>query len=174
MDKTKGFVTLASLLTSALVGLGGIGSVMILANVKQLAPSDIWGRTKIQGDIYASVPEFVRDTIEIPWSPSPTPPQEDGEDASAPTGTPTLTPVSTLTPTPTPTQIASPTPTPVPKQDDDENEDENEEEKEHDGRTDKDEKKEQSRRAKARLSLKTQRDGWLKYKFMLFGKGDLD
>ncbi len=114
MEKQKGFVTLASLILSALTGLGGIGSVVFF-NSNALAGL-LNARFHVSQNEEASEHSAVMGLTTLDITPTPT---------TTPDVTPTPTPTPSVSPTPTPTPSISPTPTPGVGQDEEEREDEN-------------------------------------------------
>jgi len=166
MNKPNGFVSLGAMLVSAMVGLGGIGSLMFMANAHQLLPNNTWT------EVFHDKADALAYAAELVLSPTPTP--ITGEETSA---TPTPTPSIVLTPTPTTTPTSSPsitpTPTSVPTQEieDEKEQDDHESDTEDDNEKENRQNKEkESYRIKAQTALRSASDGWLKYKLMFFGK----
>ena len=159
MNMHKGFINLGSMLASAMLSFGGLGSLMFMSQVNELYPSNSWK------DLFHDKREAIASVVEsMMITPSATITMSPSEDK-----TPTPTLMVTVTPTPT-TQVSpsvTPTPTPTPTgtetADDDDN-DQNEAEEEQGKR---DGKKNQIQ-TQARVA--SSGDGWLKYKLMLFAK----
>jgi hypothetical protein len=162
MKPSKGFVSLGAMLVSAMVGLGGIGSVMFMANVHQLLPNNTWT------DVFHDKADVLAYAAELTPTPTSTPVIE--EESMV---TPTPTPSVIVTPTPIPSLSVTPTPTRVPAQEveDDEEQEDHESTKEDDNKKEDHKNKEKEfYRMKAQTALKSAGDGWLKYKLMFFGK----
>lgn len=172
MKQYNGFVTVGGLLVSALVGLGGFGSLAFVANIHQLLPNNTWTEVfREKEDTIAFLSEradhvVISDQIQA------------SVDGIVQTFSPT--PISvTLSPTP---NLASPTmtPTPIPasaESDDDGVDDDKDDNVDDQSKIkEKEQERKHKNREKESLRINVQSDAevstdwWLKYKLMVFGK----